>query len=135
MLEKCEFMKLFLRSYINYNYRILSLFLFFFVSPNQEIKQVKQVEKDGDNIFEIPGKEMEPRTTYVFSVRSKFQEGLFSDSSEEYEFKTRECFLCITFQTLWVFKQFTDCDVFGGFFPLMLVLVIFFFWHILTFLV
>ncbi|XP_067449813.1 uncharacterized protein [Thunnus thynnus] len=45
---------------------------------------------DGPNYFEILGKHLEPSTTYLVSMKSYTSiSGLFSDSSEEHEFRTR----------------------------------------------
>ncbi|XP_067449711.1 uncharacterized protein [Thunnus thynnus] len=44
---------------------------------------------DGPNYFEILGKHLEPSTTYLVSMKSYTSiSGLFSDSSEEHEFRT-----------------------------------------------
>ncbi|CAK6967272.1 uncharacterized protein LOC128358907 [Scomber scombrus] len=62
---------------------------------NKTLVLVKPYEVNGQNTFEISGKDLEPITTYVVRVRSKSNiSDLYSDSSEEYEFTTH-----ITMQT------------------------------------
>ncbi|XP_029955233.1 uncharacterized protein LOC115394126 [Salarias fasciatus] len=64
----------------------------YYKAPNMTKKRVPAppVEVDGLSYFQIPGSDLEPNTTYMVSVRSKTNwSGLMSDSSSEFEFKTR----------------------------------------------
>ncbi|XP_044198275.1 uncharacterized protein LOC122974229 isoform X3 [Thunnus albacares] len=52
-------------------------------------KNITTAVVDGPNYHEILGKDLEPSTTYLVSVKSYTSiSGLFSDSSEEHEFRT-----------------------------------------------
>ncbi|XP_042288729.1 uncharacterized protein LOC121911317 isoform X2 [Thunnus maccoyii] len=52
-------------------------------------KNITKAVVNGSNYYDIPGKDLEPNTTYLVSVKSYTSiSGLFSDSSEEHEFRT-----------------------------------------------
>lgn len=52
--------------------------------------EVNPATVDGVEYYEIPGEDLKPRTPYVVSVESIWNDVL-SDSSEEHEFTTRKC--------------------------------------------
>ena len=68
------------------------------ISPYQVWKPVPPATVDGLQYFEISGQHLEPSTTYMVRVRSVSQvNSRYSDSSEEWEFKTCKCCLVTSF--------------------------------------